>query len=145
MSHEPNGSILAGVGAMLDDVEQLYKDVHRHPELSMKEERTAALAADRLNAAGFDVTTGVGTTGVVGLLRNGDGPTVMLRADMDALPVQEQTGLDYASTTDGVMHACGHDMHVAWLAGAAALFAGARDDSWRCSSQRRRPRKVRRQ
>jgi amidohydrolase len=128
MSHEPNGSILAGVGAMLDDVEQLYKDVHRHPELSMKEERTAALAADRLNAAGFDVTTGVGTTGVVGLLRNGDGPTVMLHADMDALPVQEQTGLDYASTTDGVMHACGHDMHVAWLAGAAALFAGARDD-----------------
>ena len=128
MSHEPNGSIFAGVGPMLDDVEALYKDVHRHPELSMQEERTAALAADRLNAAGFDVTTGVGTTGVVGLLRNGDGPTVMLRADMDALPVQEQTGLDYASTTDGVMHACGHDMHVAWLAGAAALLSGARGD-----------------
>jgi hippurate hydrolase len=73
------------------------------------------------------VTTGVGKTGVVGVLRNGEGPTVMLRADMDALPVQEQTGLEYASTTDGVMHACGHDMHVAWLAGAAARLAAARD------------------
>jgi hippurate hydrolase len=111
---------------MLDDLESLYKDVHRHPELSMQEERTAALAADRLETAGFDVTAGVGNTGVVGVLRNGDGPTVMLRADMDALPVQEQTGLDYASETDGVMHACGHDMHVAWLAGAAARLAAAR-------------------
>jgi hippurate hydrolase len=111
---------------MLDDLEQLYQDVHRHPELSMQEERTAAIAAERLRRAGFDVTTGVGNTGVVGLLRNGDGPTVMLRADMDALPVREETGLDYASTTDGVMHACGHDMHVTWLAGAAAALAGAR-------------------
>jgi len=112
---------------MLDDLEALYKDVHRHPELSLAEERTAALAAERLRKADFDVTTGVGTTGVVGLLRNGDGPTVMLRADMDALPVQEQTGLDYASATAGVMHACGHDMHVAWLAGATAVLAEARD------------------
>ncbi|HEY3543235.1 MAG TPA: M20 family metallopeptidase [Gaiellaceae bacterium] len=111
---------------MLDDLEELYKDVHRHPELSMQEERTAALAAERLQTAGFEVTTGVGKTGVVGLLRNGDGPTVMLRADMDALPVQEQTGLDYASTTDGVMHACGHDMHVAWLVGATARLSAAR-------------------
>jgi peptidase M20/M25/M40-like protein len=113
-------SIFDGVEAMLDDLEELYKDVHRHPELSMQEERTAGIAAERLEKAGFEVTTGVGKTGVVGVLRNGDGPTVMLRADMDALPVQEQTGLDYASETDGVMHACGHDMHVAWLAGAAA-------------------------
>jgi amidohydrolase len=127
MTDGRNESIFGGVEAMLDDLEALYKDVHRHPELSMQEERTAALAADRLHAAGFDVTTGVGTTGVVGLLRNGDGPTVMLRADMDALPVQEQTGLEYASTADGVMHACGHDMHVAWLAGAAARLAAARD------------------
>jgi amidohydrolase len=112
---------------MLDDLEELYKDVHRHPELSMQEERTAALAAERLQSAGYEVTTGVGNTGVVGLLRNGDGPTVMLRADMDALPVQEQTGLEYASATDGVMHACGHDMHVAWLAGATALLAAERD------------------
>jgi hippurate hydrolase len=114
--------------ALLGELEDLYKDVHRHPELSMQEERTAALAAERLQQAGFEVTTGVGKTGVVGLLRNGDGPTVMLRADMDALPVQEQTGLDYTSTTDGVMHACGHDMHVAWLAGAAAQLSASRDD-----------------
>jgi metal-dependent amidase/aminoacylase/carboxypeptidase family protein len=112
MSVEKGESIFAGVGAMLDDLEELYKDVHRHPELWMQEERTAGLAAERLQTAGFEVTTGVGKTGVVGLLRNGDGPTVMLRADMDALPVQEQTGLDYASETDGVMHACGHDIHV---------------------------------
>jgi hippurate hydrolase len=127
MSHG-NESIFGGVGEILDDLEAFYKDVHRHPELSMREERTAALAADRLQMAGFEVTTGVGTTGVVGLLRNGDGPTVMLRADMDALPVQEQTGLDYASSTDGVMHACGHDMHVAWLAGAAARLSAARGE-----------------
>jgi hippurate hydrolase len=120
-------AIVSGIEPLLDDVERLYKDVHRHPELSMQEERTAALAADRLQAAGFEVTAGVGKTGVVGLLRNGSGPTVMLRADMDALPVHEQTGLDYASTIDGAMHACGHDMHVAWLAGAATALAGARD------------------
>jgi hippurate hydrolase len=121
------GAIFAVIEPMLDDVERLYKHVHRHPELSMQEERTAALAADRLQAAGFEVTAGVGKTGVVGLLRNGSGPTVMLRADMDALPVHEQTGLEYASTIDGAMHACGHDMHVAWLAGAATALAGARD------------------
>jgi amidohydrolase len=111
------------------DLEELYKDVHRHPELSMQERRTAKLAADRLRTAGFEVTAEVGGTGVVGLLRNGDGPTVMLRADMDALPMTEQTGLDYASTVDGVMHACGHDMHVAWLAGATAELA-ATGDTW---------------
>ena len=129
MTDERNGSLFAGVAAVLDDVEELYKDVHRHPELSLQEERTAGLAAERLEKAGFEVATGVGKTGVVGVLSNGDGPTVMLRADMDALPVREQTGLDYASETDGVMHACGHDMHVAWLAGAAALFAASRE-SW---------------
>src|SRR3954449_1876785 len=105
----------------------------------MQETRTAGLAASRLRAAGYKVTTGVGRTGVVGLLRNGDGPAVMLRADMDALPVEEATGLPYASkvTTedrDGnavpVGHMCGHDMHVAWLAGAAALLARARE-AWR--------------
>ncbi|HET7045665.1 MAG TPA: amidohydrolase [Gaiellaceae bacterium] len=115
------------MNANLRDLEDLYKDVHRHPELSMQERRTAGLAAERLRAAGFEVTAGVGGTGVVGLLRNGDGQTVMLRADMDALPVGEQTGLDYASTVEGVMHACGHDMHVAWLAGAVAGFAATRD------------------
>src|SRR3954462_10923632 len=102
----------------------------------MQETRTARIAADRLRAAGYEVTTNVGKTGVVGLLRNGDGPGVMLRADMDALPVQEATGLSYASkvtATDNtgktvpVMHACGHDMHVAWLIGAATLLAQDRD------------------
>src|SRR3954463_6356709 len=118
--------------ALLPDLEALYKDVHAHPELSMQETRTAGLAADRLRAAGYDVTTGVGGTGVVGLLRNGEGPTVMLRADMDALPVQEATGLPYASKATGtdregktvpVAHMCGHDMHVTWLAGAAKVLA----------------------
>src|SRR3954469_11761851 len=128
--------VLAGLDAIMGGLEDLYRDVHEHPELSMQEYRTAAKAAERLEAAGYAVTTGVGTTGVVGVLANGDGPTVMLRADMDALPVEEATGLPYASTAtatdpDGnevpVMHACGHDMHVTWLAGATALLAGARD------------------
>jgi len=105
----------------------------------MQETRTARIAAERLRAAGYEVTTGVGKTGVVGLLRNGDGPTVMLRADMDALPVKEETGLPYASTVtakdrDGntvpVMHACGHDMHVACLVGATTWLATTRDN-WR--------------
>ncbi len=126
---------LADLGGLLPDLQTLYMDIHAHPELSMQESRTAGIAADRLRAAGYDVTTGVGKTGVVGLLRNGDGPTVMLRADMDALPVQEATGLPYASkatTTDRdgktvpVMHACGHDMHVSWLVGGATLLAQAR-------------------
>lgn len=129
-------SVLGGLHDLLDDLESLYTDIHSHPELSMQEKRTAGLVAERLKAAGFEVTDGVGGTGVVGLLRNGDGPTVMLRADMDALPVKEDTGLPYASTVtatdpDGnetsVMHACGHDIHVTWLAGASALLAGARD------------------
>src|SRR5213082_3275292 len=107
---------LRNLDRLLPELEALYKDVHSHPELSMQETRTAGVAADRLRAAGYDVTTGVGKTGVVGLLRNGDGPVVMLRADMDALPVKEATGLPYASTVtvsgaDGktvpVAHACG--------------------------------------
>jgi amidohydrolase len=127
MSDTASDSIFDGISAINADIQALYKDVHRHPELSMHETRTAALAAQRMQTAGFDVTTGVGRTGVVGLLRNGDGPTVMLRADMDALPVQEQTGLEYASTVDGVMHACGHDLHVAWLAGAVAHLSAKRE------------------
>jgi amidohydrolase len=129
-------SALANLGKLLPELETLYKDIHSHPELSMQEHRTSEIAAKHLRNAGFDVTTGVGKTGVVGLLRNGDGPVVMLRADMDALPVKEATGLAYASTvsaTDGsgktvpVMHACGHDMHVTWLVGATTLLAQARD------------------
>src|SRR5437868_13888974 len=89
---------LKNLDGMLPDLEALYKDVHSHPELSMHETRTAGLAADRLRGAGYEVTTSIGKTGVVGLLRNGEGPTVMLRADMDALPVEEATELPYAST-----------------------------------------------
>ncbi len=129
----------SALDGLLPDLESLYKDVHSHPELSMEETRTSALAGDRLRAAGYDVTTGVGKTGVVGLLRNGEGPTVMLRADMDALPVQEGTGLPYASKvtardrevkTVSVSHMCGHDMHVTWLVGAAHFLAQARA-TWR--------------
>ena len=132
-------SILKNLDRLLPDLEALYKDVHAHPELSMQETRTAGLAADRLRTADFEVSTGVGKTGLVGLLRNGEGPTVMLRADMDALPIEEATGLPYASKikmkdregkTVPVGHMCGHDMHVACLVGATTLFAQARD-AWR--------------
>src|SRR5690349_11500477 len=135
---QTTASVLQNLDGLLPDLEALYKDVHAHPELSMQESRTAGLAADRLRAAGYEVTTGVGRTGVVGLLRNGDGPTVMLRADMDALPIREATGLPYASTVtakdrDGntvpVGHMCGHDMHVTWLTGATTLFAQA-SEAW---------------
>jgi amidohydrolase len=133
------GKILGNLKELLPDLESVYKDIHSHPELSLQENRTARMAADRLREAGFEVTTGLGKTGVVGILRNGDGPTIMLRADMDALPVKEATGLPYASSatavdsegkTVPVMHACGHDMHVTWLIGASMLFAQARD-AWR--------------
>jgi amidohydrolase len=131
-------SVLANLGTLLPDLESVYKDIHSHPELSMQETRTAGIAADHLRAANYEVITGVGNTGVVGVLRNGDGPTIMLRADMDALPVREATGLPYASNVtanqDGksvpVMHACGHDMHVTWLIGAATLLAQNRN-AWR--------------
>ncbi|MEJ2857794.1 MULTISPECIES: amidohydrolase [unclassified Saccharothrix] len=112
----------------------LYRDLHQHPELAFTETRTAAAAARELRAAGFETTEGVGGTGVVGVLRNGEGPTVLLRADMDALPVEEKTGLPYASTavSDGVpiAHACGHDVHVTCLIGAARQLA-AEVEAWR--------------
>ena len=117
--------VLAGLDDCRPWQEEVYREVHRHPELSHQEHRTAALVADRLRAAGYEVHEQVGGTGVVGVLRNGDGPVVLLRADMDALPVREATGLPYASevTVPGaegdavpVMHACGHDVHVACLA-----------------------------
>jgi hippurate hydrolase len=138
-SASPASVVLTSLRTLLPDLEALYEDIHAHPELSMQETRTAGIAADRLRKAGYDVTTGVGKTGVVGLLRNGEGPTLMLRADMDALPIAEGTGLAYASkvtATDArgktvpVGHMCGHDMHVAWLAGAAALLAQSRD-AWK--------------
>ena len=132
-------AILANVDTILPELEAIYKDIHAHPELSMHETRTAKIAANHLKTNGFEVTTGVGQTGVVGILRNGIGPTVMLRADMDALPIKEATGLPYASKMtakgpDGkivpVAHSCGHDMHVVCLIGASSLFAKSRG-SWR--------------
>ncbi|WP_051347881.1 M20 family metallopeptidase [Asinibacterium sp. OR53] len=124
------------IDQLLPELEEIYKDIHRNPELSMQEFRTAKIAADYLTKYQFEVSTGIGITGVVGLMKNGDGPTVMLRADMDALPVAEATGLPYASTkvardeegTEvGVSHVCGHDLHVAWLMGAARLFSEHKD------------------
>jgi amidohydrolase len=128
--------MLQDVDAIATGLVETYKDLHAHPELSFAEHRTAAIVEDRLRALssgelGFEVLAGIGGTGVVGVVRNGEGPTVLLRADMDGLPVQEETGLGYASAvraTDpdghdvGVMHACGHDVHVTCLLGAAELL-----------------------
>lgn len=110
--------------------EPLYRDLHQNPELSHQEKRTAGVVAERLRRSGLTVHEGVGGTGVVGVLGNGDGPRVLMRADMDALPVTEATGLPYASAHDGVMHACGHDVHVTCLLGAAELLSQA-PDHWR--------------
>jgi amidohydrolase len=118
------------------DLETLYRDLHQHPELSFAEHRTAGIVAEHLGSFGYEVHTGIAETGVVGVLVNGDGPTVLLRADMDGLPVAEDTGLDYASTVLAidetgreapVMHACGHDIHVTCLIGAAEYLAEHRD------------------
>lgn len=117
---------------LMSRLEDVYRDLHAHPELSFAERRTAGLAAAWLREWGYEVHEGIGVTGVVGVLVRGEGPVVLLRADMDALPVEEATGLPYASTSrapdpDGVdvpvMHACGHDMHVTCLMGAAATMA----------------------
>jgi amidohydrolase len=115
--------------ARLDaDLVAWRRDLHQHPELGFTEERTASIAADRTRALGLDVRTGVGKTGVVAdLVGERPGPTLMLRADMDALPVQESGARDYASKIKGVMHACGHDAHVSALLGAATLLADRRD------------------
>ena len=121
-------------GELRQRLAEFYRDLHKHPELSGHEHRTARRVAAALRDAGIEVTEHVGGTGVVGVIRGGDGPVVMLRADFDALPVEEQTGLPYASTArattaDGgaepVMHACGHDMHATCLVGAATLLAQA--------------------
>ncbi len=122
---------------MTIDLEALYVDLHQHPELSFQETRTAGIAAGHLRDLGLDVHEGIGVTGVVGILRNGDGPVVWVRADMDALPVGELTGLPYASTATGVdpagntvpvMHACGHDMHVTAMIGAVEKLVNERAD-----------------
>jgi hippurate hydrolase len=127
--------VLAGQEGIKAWQEDVYRTMHQHPELSNQEVHTAATAADALRKAGYEVHEKIGTTGVVGILKNGNGPTVLVRADMDALPMKEQTGLPYASTdhqTDSsgrvvpVAHACGHDVHVASLLGAARLLAANR-------------------
>ncbi|MEU6167189.1 amidohydrolase [Streptomyces tanashiensis] len=139
MTAAPLTRLLASLPDRLPGLRAVYEDLHAHPELSFQEFRTAGIVADRLRQQGWDVTEGVGGTGVVGVLANGEGPVVLLRADMDGLPVQERTGLPYASratAVDGdgdevpVMHACGHDMHVTCLLGATAQLAGARGE-WR--------------
>src|SRR3989454_24566 len=116
------------IGKEYASLDSLYQDLHTHPELSLHEQETARRIASELKAAGFDVTPGVGGNGVVAVLRNGKGPTVMWRSDLDALPVKEETGLPYASavtaTDDSgrqvpVMHACGHDIHMTTLVGLA--------------------------
>ncbi len=119
-------------------LQAFYVDLHLHPELSLQEERTSAKVAGELRAAGFEVTERFGGTGVVAVLRNGPGPTLLIRSDMDALPVKEETGLAYASTVTAanlsgtvvpVMHACGHDIHMTVLVGTARVLAGMRG-SW---------------
>jgi len=129
----------ASFDAMAPELLGIYEDLHSHPELSMQERRTAGIAADYIEKLGYAVTRRVGGTGVVGVLLNGDGPAVMLRGDMDALPMAEDTGLPYASrvtSTDAdgqqvpVAHSCGHDLHVTWLLGAARVLAASRD-AWR--------------
>jgi amidohydrolase len=133
---EPWRAPSAQIDAVYPNVEALYLDLHRNPELSYHEEKTAAKIADQLRKLGYEVTTGVGGTGVVGVFKNGAGPIVMLRAELDALPVPEKTGLPYAShvtTHDDrgaevpVMHACGHDLHMAIGIGTAALLVQNRD------------------
>lgn len=126
----------AEVDAIFPEADALYVDLHRNPELSFQEVQTAARLAARVKALGFDVTTGVGKTGIVAVLSNGPGPTVMLRTELDALPVEEKTGLPFASTVVAknaagqatpVMHACGHDLHMAAWTGTARLMAEHRD------------------
>ena len=127
--------LFAPLDGLVPELDRLYLDLHQSPELSGHEERTAARMAASLRKLGFEVTEGVGGKGVVGILRNGAGPVVMVRTDMDALPVKERTGLPYASAatvTDAagrpvsVMHACGHDAHMTSWTGAASLLAAAK-------------------
>jgi amidohydrolase len=129
---------LKEVDKVYPQAHELYVDLHEHPELSAHEIQTAAKVAARLRTAGYEVTEHVGGTGVVALLKNGAGPTIMLRTELDALPVEEQTGLPYASKVRmkddaerdvRVMHACGHDLHMAALLGTAEIMAASRS-SW---------------
>lgn len=121
----------ARLDAMLDKempgLTATYRDLHANPELAMQEVRTAAVLAGRLKKLGYTVTEKVGGTGVVAVLRNGEGPTVLVRADMDALPMAEKTGLPFASKVPNAMHACGHDVHVTWLIAVAQGLVTLKD------------------
>ena len=126
------GGDAAQVDAIYPDIEKLYIDLHRNPELGFHEQRTAATLATRVKALGYEVTTGVGGTGIVAIMRNGTGPVVMLRTELDALPIEEKTGLPFASTVKTkndageivpVAHMCGHDLHMSAWAGTAELMA----------------------
>lgn len=119
-------TVLASLESELEWIRQTYTDLHRHPELSLEEHQTSKLVEEKLAAFGYSVSR-IGGTGIVGILGNGEGPTVLARADMDALPVTEATGLPYSSKVDGIMHACGHDVHVSTLLGAAKLMADGRE------------------
>lgn len=120
-------SLVADLAKTAEPFRQLRRDIHAHPELGFEVGRTAGLVAERLRAWGYEVTTGIGGSGLVGRLRNGDGArSIGIRADMDALPVLEQTGLAWASQTPGRMHACGHDGHTAILLSAAEHLARTR-------------------
>ncbi|MBT3217383.1 MAG: amidohydrolase [Candidatus Marinimicrobia bacterium] len=122
-------NILNKIELIKNEIITTRRDIHKHPELGFQEIRTAGLVAKRLQSLGMDVKTGVGKTGVVGDLKGkGEGPTIALRADMDALPIQETGEKEYISVNDGVMHACGHDGHVAMLLGAAKVLAEKRDE-----------------
>jgi hippurate hydrolase len=136
---EAPSPVLKGLDGLYPELDALYRDLHQNPELSLQEEKTAAKLAERLRKAGFEVTQKVGGHGVVAVLRNGKGPTVMLRTDLDALPVEEKTGLPYASQVTAkddsgqsvrVMHACGHDVHMTTWLGTATLLARAKE-RWR--------------
>jgi len=126
----------ADVDAIYPDIEALYIDLHQHPELAFQEVQTAAKLAARVRALGYEVATGIGQTGIVAVMKNGPGPTVMLRTELDALPVAEKTGLPFASKVVAknasgqsvpVMHACGHDIHMSAWAGTARLMAEHKD------------------
>lgn len=121
-------SIHPSVQNLEDEIVATRRDIHKHPELSFKEFRTAKLVSERLQSLGIEVREQVGKTGVVGTLCGGkEGPTVALRADMDALPMQETSDVPYASINEGVMHACGHDGHTAMLLGAAKVLSDKRE------------------
>lgn len=130
------GAIATHVDAAFEDVQSLYRQLHQTPELPFQEYKTSARLADALENFGYEVSRNIGGTGVVAVLRNGEGPTVMLRGDMDALPIKEETGLEFASSETAVaengetvplMHACGHDLHSSCIVGAAAVMAGLKE------------------